>query len=356
MIKGLKIYLDGFDDLPVRSREMEVPSPVDRMSIGDLKDRMESFFVIPRIFIEIQSGFWMCSGQRIDSQYPFSAERAAMFEVDRDGYIKVTVRESAARRWSMNLEKVKQRASLAEKQLFTLQTKLEEEKIRASETLRETRQRVDRLTSGVSPSDERDDLIEQTQLLKLSLTAANESAQSRIRVLEADLLSAKAAHEVAHKKLKETHVQELAEARRASVHQMETASRTHQHELDEQKERSRIVEDQLLHIRQKYQLVKTTKSKEISELSARIKDLESSAMQSQAKLKLPKAKSTRESGPSSPGGAGNSEETAKLTKKVKKLSEEMEEKEEELHAKQQLLRRVRFLVDQMSCIAEQKKK
>jgi hypothetical protein len=361
-VQGLKIYLDGFDDLRVKERELQIPAPVERLCIGELKDKLETFYAIPRIFIDLQSGNWMCSGQRLEISCPFKADFLPMLEVDPENFVKVTVIESSARRWALELEKSKQRASLVEKQLFALQTKLEEEKIKATESMNEMRKRIDSLgQQPASGSDDRDDLIEQTNLLKLSLNAARESAQSRIRLLEADLLSANSAHELAIKDLKEQHVQELAEMRRAHVHQTETLTRSHQSKLDEQKEAAAKLEDEIVRMQQKYELFRTAKATEIGALNDRIHELEALKSKqikekSEGEAQPAAAATTAAASPSAaPAGAG-SEDVAKLTKKVQKLSEEIEEKEEELHAKQQLLRRVRFLVDQMSCIAEQKKK
>ena len=352
-LAGLRISLDGFDDLTCGSKQLEIAAPLERLSIGALKDRLETHFSLPRIFIDLHSGFWMCSGQRMEGLCPFQHAFSALFELERDGFVRVAIRESASRRWSQDLERAKQRASLAEKQLFTLQTKLEEEKIKASESVAEMRRKIDRLGTAPAAGDDRDALIEQTNLLQMTLNAARESAQSRIRVLEADLIAAGAAHEVASKELQEKHAQEVVEQRRAHAHQLETASRAHQAELDEQREAARRLEDELEHLRQKLELFKSAKGTEVAQLTGRIKELEQAPHQKQ---RTPRDPGPDSAAAASPAEGASPQDATKLAKKLQKLTDEMEEKEEEIHAKQQLLRRVRFLVDQMSCIAEQKKR
>lgn len=389
---GLTIRLEGFDDLPVKERTMQLVQTVDRLSVGELKDKMEAFFEIPRIFIEIQSGSWMCSGQRMDSDCPFQASRRNVLEVDRDNLVRLSVWENSARRWALDLEKTKQRASQAEGQLFSLKTKLEEERIRATDDSRRMRERLEQLGQEQDKNvDDNKDLVEQTNLLKMTLEATKDTAQSRIRVLESELLTAKSSQDNAVRELTEKHHRDVSELMKSHLNQIEVMKRVHQDNLDQRQLLIQNLEDRIEKLEQKIELTKSAKNAEIQNLLQQIHHLEQDLQSSQQRVSKYKSKpelpsvsmdqllvdpavtsssaaaSTSDSS-SSASYAGSSassadsastltpEEIGKLEKKIEKLSEKLEEREEELHAKQQLLRRVRFLVDQMNCIAEKKKK
>lgn len=349
----------------MKERTTEIPGPVDRLSIGELKDRLESLLNLPRIFIELLSNKWMCSGQRLDSVCPFQPAHRCLFDVDRDDYVRLSVFESSARRWALDLEKVKQKASLSEKQLFSLQARLEEEKIRAADELKSMRHRVlldqeKQREATDSTEHEHKELLEQMNLLKLNLDATRESAQTKLRVLEAEALTSQAERQTAVRELIEKHNRDTAELQKQQLHQIEALNREHCDQLDQVNAKARRLEDEVEKYAQKLELSRAAMNTEKASLEEQLRQFQTDL--ETAHQKLAKAKAKKAAAPATVDAAAPAvmtqslEEVAKLEKKLEKLTERIEEKEEELHAKQQLLRRVRFLVDQMNCIVEKKRK